>query len=402
MAKKTALISGAGIAGPTLAYWLLRRGFEPLLVERAPKFRSGGYVVDFWGIGFDVAEQMELIPTLREVGYVNDRIVFVRQDGSRRSTFGGDALRRTLGDRFLSIQRGDLARAIYQTIEHETKTVFGDEIVGMTPHSDGVEVRFKRSAACSFDVVIGADGLHSAVRREMFGCERGERYLGYYVSTFVTDGYSRRDEHTYLSYAAPGRQISRFALRGNRTGFLFVFARPDKDTGFARDMASQKRTLIETFSNEPWVEWPQIKSHLEACDDLYFDAVSQIELPAWSRGRVALVGDAAYCPSLLAGEGSAFAMAGAYLLAGELQRAGGDYARAFAAYEQAFRPFVERKQRSARAFASSFTPSTALGLFVRDGVLRLGAIRVVADSLLRRFVVDRFELPAYDPAQPAP
>jgi 2-polyprenyl-6-methoxyphenol hydroxylase-like FAD-dependent oxidoreductase len=116
---------------------------------------------------------------------------------------------------------------------------------------------------------------------------------------------------------------------------------------------------------------------------------------------VALVGDAAYCPSLLAGEGSAFAMAGAYILAGELQRSGGDYARAFAAYEQSFRPFIERKQRSARAFASSFTPATALGLFVRDVVLRLGAIPVVADSLLRRFVVDRFELPAYDPAQSA-
>jgi 2-polyprenyl-6-methoxyphenol hydroxylase-like FAD-dependent oxidoreductase len=403
MAKKTVLISGIGIAGPTLAYWLWRRGFEPVLIERAPKLRAGGYVIDFWGVGFEVAERMELIPTLRDVGYMNDRIVFVRQDGRIRSAFGGNALRRTLGDRFLSIQRGDLARAIYETIKHETETVFGDEIIGMAQDADHVEVRFKRGTARSFDFVIGADGLHSPLRTGMFDWRESiERYLGYYVAVFVTGGYSKRDEHTYLSYAAPGRQISRFALRGNRTGFLFAFARPYKDSAFVQDTTSQKRALIETFSHEPWVEWPEIKSHLEACDDLYFDAMSQIELPAWSRGRVALVGDAAYCPSLLAGEGSAFAMVGAYILAGELQRARSDYTRAFAAYERSFRPFIERKQRSARAFASSFVPLTSFGLFVRDVILHLGRIPIVSDFLARRFVIDRFELPIYDPVQTAP
>lgn len=172
MAKKTVLISGIGIAGPTLAYWLWRRGFEPVLIERAPKLRAGGYVIDFWGVGFEVAERMELIPTLRDVGYMNDRIVFVRQDGRIRSAFGGNALRRTLGDRFLSIQRGDLARAIYETIKHETETVFGDEIIGMAQDADHVEVRFKRGTARSFDFVIGADGLHSPLRTGMFDWRR--------------------------------------------------------------------------------------------------------------------------------------------------------------------------------------------------------------------------------------
>jgi 2-polyprenyl-6-methoxyphenol hydroxylase-like FAD-dependent oxidoreductase len=178
---------------------------------------------------------MELIPTLRDVGYMNDRIVFVRQDGRIRSAYGGNALRRTLGDRFLSIQRGDLARAIYETIKHETETVFGDEIIGMAQDADHVEVRFKRGTARSFDFVIGADGLHSPLRTGMFDWRESiERYLGYYVAVFVTGGYSKRDEHTYLSYAAPGRQISRFALRGNRTGFLFAFARPYKDSAFVQ------------------------------------------------------------------------------------------------------------------------------------------------------------------------
>jgi len=196
-----------------------------------------------------------------------------------------------------------------------------------------------------------------------------------------------------LSYAAPGRQISRYALREGRTGFLLVFDSPDKFEDPMHDVAAHKQILRETFSPTPWIEWPEIEKHLEACDDLCFDAVSQITLPGWSQGRTALVGDAAYCPSLLAGEGAAFAMAGAYILAAELERAGGDHARAFAAYEHRFRPFIERKQRSARGFASSFAPKTSLGLFVRDQVLRLCAIPVVADFLMRRFVADCFILP---------
>ena len=244
----------------------------------------------------------------------------------------------------------------------------------------------------AFDLAIGADGLHSRVREERFGPrEPLERYLGYYAASFSTAGYPKRDEHTYLSYAAPGRQISRYALREGRSAFLFVFKSRQKI--LAQDLAAQKKILRQTFSGETWIEWPEIARRLEACDELYFDAVSQIELPAWSRGRTALVGDAAYCPSLLAGEGSAFAMAGAYILARELDSAGGDHARAFSNYERRFRPFIERKQKSARAFASSFAPETSFGLFVRDQVLRLSGIPAIGDFLMGRFVADRFLLP---------
>jgi 2-polyprenyl-6-methoxyphenol hydroxylase-like FAD-dependent oxidoreductase len=395
---KSILISGAGIAGPTLAYWLLRRGFEPVLLERAPRFREGGYVIDFWGIGYDVAERMGLIPRLREAGYVNDRISFVGRNGGLRSSFGGAALRRALGDRFLTIQRGDLAHAIYGTIEHRVETLFRDSVKTIEQTSDRADVCLEHGGWRSFDLVVGADGLHLAVRAALFQNSASfERNLGYYVAVFVTRGYSKRDEHVYLSFAAPGRQISRFALREDQTGFLFVFVRTDALPDPAHDIASQKRVILKNFGHEPWVEWPEIKRHLETCEDLYFDTVTQIELPFWSVGRAALVGDAAYSPSLLAGEGAAFAMAWAYILAGELQNAQGDHASAFASYERRFRPFLERKQRSARAFASSFAPNSSLGLVVRDVVLRLGAIPPVADLLMRRFVVDRFELPGYLP-----
>ncbi len=396
MSRPTVLVSGAGIAGPTVAYWLSRRGFTPTVIEQAPHFREGGYIIDFWGVGFDVAERMGLIPDLRKAGYIVDRIVFVAEDGRQRSALGGNVLERTLGGRLLSIQRGDLARAIYRTIEHDVETIFGDSITGIRQEADGVEVTFKRASPRAFTLVIGADGLRSTLRTALFGVgDQFERYLGYYVASFFTSGYRKRDEHAYLSYAAPGRQISRYALREDRTGFLFVFESPNKIAELAHDPAAQKQILRHTFSREPWIEWPEIDRHLDACDDLYFDAVSQITLPCWSQGRAALIGDAAYCPSLLAGEGAAFAMAGAYILAAEIDRARGDYARAFAAYERCFRPFIERKQKSARAFASSFAPRTSFGLFVRDQVLRLSAIPAVANFLMRRFVADRFVLPEY-------
>ena len=394
MSRQIILISGAGIAGPTIAYWLRKRGFTPVLVERAKQFRTGGYMIDFWAVGFDVAERMGLIPVLRRAGYFINRVEFLAADGAKRSEIGGNLFARVLGERFLSIPRGDLAEAIYSTIANDVETIFDDSITAIREEAEGVEVTFEHGRPRTFDLVIGADGLHSAVRAAVFGPrEQFDRYLGYYAASFVTSGYPKRDEHTYLSYAAPGRQISRYALRDDQSAFLFVFERPQKIPELVRDAAAQKKILRQTFSREPWIEWPEIERRLEACDDLYFDPVSQIVLPAWSRGRTALVGDAAFCPSLLAGEGTAFAMAGAYILALELDRAEGDHARAFAAYERSFRPFIEDKQKSARGFASSFAPKTTFGLFVRDQVLRLSAIPGIGDFLMRRFVADRFTLP---------
>ncbi len=394
MSPQTILISGAGIAGPTLANWLLRRGFVPVLIERAPRFREGGYIIDFWGLGFDVAERMNLITALRSVGYVIDRVEFVAADGRQRSSMSANVFKRALGNRFLSIKRGDLANAIYRTIEHDVETIFGDSIAGIRQDMDCVEVTFEHGPPRTFDLVVGADGLHSVVRAEMFGrSDAFERYLGYYTASFSTPGYPKRTEHTYLTYAAPGCQISRYALRGDRTAFFIVFESESRIAELSDDVSSQKQILCQKFASKPWIEWPEIEKRLHLSDDLYFDSVSQITLPAWSRGRIALVGDAAYCPSLLAGEGSAFAMAGAYILARELESTGGDYVRAFAAYEQSFRPFIERKQKSARTFASSFAPRTRFGLVVRDHVLHLSTIHFVADFLMSRFLSDRFTLP---------
>ncbi len=348
-------------------------------------------MIDFWGVGFDVAERMDLIPRLREVGYVIDRIKFVDEKSRTRSQLGGNVLRRIIGDCFISLPRGDLAKVIFDTIAGNAEVIFDESVTAIREDSSGVEVSFERSAPRRFDLVAGCDGLHSVVRQAAFGPEQQfEKYLGYCVASFLTTNYPDRDEHCYLSYAAPARQISRYALRGNRTAFLFVFARKQSQH---RD--DPKAIVRETFGDDRWIEIPEILKRMEECDDLYFDSVSQIRMSSWSRGRTVLVGDAAYCPSLLAGEGSAFAMAGAYILAGELQRANGDHEQAFRGYEQQFRAFIERKQRGAEQFATAFAPGTRFGLVVRDVVLRAASISIVGDWLMRRYVADRFGLPQY-------
>ena len=395
MKQKSVLISGAGIAGPALAYWLWHRGFEPVLIEKAAQFREGGYMIDFWGVGYDVAERMNLIPRLRDVGYLIDRVKFVDEHGRTRSGFDAGMLRRSVGNRFFSLPRGDLASAIFDTIADRIKTIFGDSITAIYEDPDCVDVEFEHGQPRRFDFVAGCDGLHSLVRQTMWGPEREfEKYLGYYCASFITTKYPHREERTYTSYAEPGRQISRYALRGDRTAFLFIFAR-EQPLKQNPGLEGAKTILREQFAHDRWREVPEILQRLETCDDLYFDSVSQIHIPAWSKGRIVLVGDAGYCPSLLSGEGSGFAMGGAYLLAGELQRASGDHVVAYRAYEERFRDFIERKQQSAAQFATSFTPKTRLGLFVRDLVLRCTAFPPIGSWLMRRFVTDQFELPDY-------
>jgi len=396
MTGRKVLISGAGIAGPTLAYWLYRRGFEPVIVERAPRFRAGGYILDFWGVGYTVADEMGLLPTLREHGYVIDSLRYLKADGRVRAALNADAVRRAFDGRFVSIRRGDLARAIYDLVDGKVEVIFGDAVTALRRDDHGVDVTFERAGERRFDLIVGCDGLHSAVRRLAFGRqERFERYLGYFTGSFASRGYPHREPGSYVSYTAPGRQISRYALRDELSAFFFVWRRPHKLTFDPHDVDAQKRLLGEAFAADEWLERAEIFARLGAADELYFDAVSQIQMPSWSSGRITLVGDAASCPSLLAGEGSSLAMAGAYILAGELARAGGAHGAAFAAYERCFRPFIEAKQRAARRFAGSFAPKTELGLFLRDQLLKLMNVPGLGDWMLRRFAADRFQLPRY-------
>jgi 2-polyprenyl-6-methoxyphenol hydroxylase-like FAD-dependent oxidoreductase len=387
-------INGAGIAGPTLAWWLLRHGHEPVLFEKAPSPRRGGYVIDFWGLGYDIAEKMGLIPQIRELGYQVEEVRFVDTSGRKNGGFSADVFARMTRDRYTSLKRSDLAATIHGAIDGRIETVFGNSVASIEEKDDGVRLEFDHGKPRVFDLLIGADGLHSRVRELSFGPQsRFETYLGYQVAAFEVTGYPVRDELVYVSHAMPGRQVARFAMRDDRTLFLFVFQ--DEAGDGPADNDAGKAVLQHIFAKDGW-ECPQILAVMHDVEDLYFDRVSQISMDRWSKGRTALIGDAAACASLLAGEGCGLAMIEAYVLAGELARTNGDHARAFAAWQQRLSGFVSGKQDSARRFASSFAPATRWGIFVRNLATRLMNIPYFADRFIGNDLRDNLELPDYD------
>ncbi len=389
------LISGIGIAGPTLAYWLAVHGFEITLVERAPRLRGGGYMIDFWGTGFDVAERMGLLPAIKRDGYNIKQFRLVNAGGKHIGGFNVDAFRTATKGRYLSIARSDLARNIYQKIQDRCEMIFGDSIAGIKEDAAGVEVDFEHATPRRFDIVIGADGLHSRVRKLVFGNENSfEKFLGFSVAAFEAGGYQPRNDDIYVSFSPPGKQIGRISLRHDRTLFLFVFLDERGNSIDPYDTMANKKILRAQFGGLGW-ECPEILAAMESCDELYFDSVSQIRLDSWSRGRVALVGDAAFCPSLLAGQGSALAMAAAYVLAGELGKPNTTPQEAFKRYETLLRPFIVEKQTAAEKFAGSFVPKTPLGLFFRNQVMKMLSIQFILKLAMGSTLADRFKLPDY-------
>src|SRR5579863_9122084 len=328
------LISGCGVAGPALAFWLKVAGFTPTLIERASSLREGGFVIDFWGLGYDLAERMGLADGIENVGYHIGEVRIVDRHGARLAGFGTQIFGELTGGRFVTLRRSDLSRLLLERVGATTEVIFADEVAAVEERADCVQVRFKHARERTFGLVIGADGLHSGVRTLAFGPQRRfETQLGYTVAAFEVPGYRPRDENVYVIYSEPGRMVGRLALRGDRTLFLFVFADPTDLSGPAMlDLPAQKAVLRDRYDSGQW-ECPRILDELERAEELYFDRVSQIKMQAWSRGRIALTGDAAFCVSLMAGQGSALAMTAAYILAGELAQSPGRHDLAFANYE---------------------------------------------------------------------
>lgn len=389
------IINGAGIAGPALAYWLRKDGHEVVLVESAPAPRAGGYVIDFWGVGYDVAEKMGLIPQIRELGYEGAEVRFVDNRGRKRGGFSTRGLVRILNGRLTTLRRSDLARAIDGTLDARVTRIFGDSVASIEEMPICVRVGFDHASPREADLVIGADGLHSRVRGLLFGPEANfEKPLGYHVAAFEVEGYRPCDELVLVMHGVPGRQISRWSMRDDKTLFLFVFRDEYLRGASPTTEPERKAALANAFADAGW-ECPRILAAMANVRGIYFDRVSQIRMDRWTKGRVALVGDAAACVSLMAGEGSGLAMAEAYVLAGELRNCHGDYAAAFARYEERMMPFLKRKQAMAARFASSFAPRTALGVSFRNLVTRLFGVPFVADLLFRGMLSDELTLPDY-------
>ena len=387
------LIVGAGIAGPTLAYWLLRAGHEPTLVESAPELRRGGYLVDFWGAGFDVAERMGIVPQLRDRGYVFREARAVDRHGHRIASIKPSAIMGP-GQRYVSIARSDLAAVIYEALNGRVELILGDTVHTLNDDGDRVRVELLNGQARGFDLVVGADGLHSRVRRLAFGPDaQFEKYLGIVISAFEAKGYPQRDELIAMMYAEVGFQAVRITLGGD--GTLFLLSVRYQGMVPTDDRAAQQALLRARLGGKGW-ETPAMLDLMPLSDTFYFDSVSQIRMPSWSRGRVALVGDAAACPSFLAGQGSALAMVESYTLAAELAHSG-DHRDAFARYEQRLARFLRSKQDAAKGLGLAFAPNSPRQLFVRNTAMRLMGLPKMADLLMGRSFKDAVELPTFAP-----
>ena len=370
MTPRTVLISGAGVAGPTLALLLARHGFQPTVVERAQGLRSSGNPVDVRGPALPVAERLGVMPALRAAATQATTMVVINESGREVTRMPMPSNRDAAGGREVELPRGDLSAVLTAAVGDEAEFLFDDTITALSQDADGVDVTFDRAAPRRFDLVVGADGLHSTVRRLAFGPETEfAQHLGVYVATMpFEEGSSVEHLHDVLMYNAPGRLVAIHPSTG-RGGAAFIF-RGEAVPGFDhRDTEQHKRILAEAYAGIGW-RVPELLERVREADDLYFDSVSMVRVPGWSRGRITLLGDAASCVSLF-GDGSTLAMAGAATLADALDAGGGDHEAAFRRYEAEHRRLVEPKQRNVGRAAALLVPKTRLGIAARNLLARL-------------------------------
>jgi 2-polyprenyl-6-methoxyphenol hydroxylase-like FAD-dependent oxidoreductase len=372
------LISGASIAGPVLAYWLTRHGFEVTVVERAPTLRkTGGHAVDLFRPAMEISDKMGVLPRIEELATGTDRLTMYREGRPRPTEVDLTKLVGVASDRHVEIMRDDLSEIYYDAARDDVEYLFGDSITDIG--HDG-EVTFERSAARTFDVVVGADGLHSNVRRLVFGEEAGlTRFIGGYLAV-VSAPKALAKPNEMVGHIGVGRLVAVYTaehLDDARVVFMFRSKeQPDYDY---RDSLRQKALLREAFADMH----PRVDGWLGEIDDtpaFYFDAISQLRMDIWSRRRVTLVGDAGYCPGPAVGGSTSLAVLGAYVLAGELARADGDHLRAFAAYELQMREPVHLSRGFARAAAKTIIPGSRAGVWALTRGIQLISLMPAALS----------------------
>ncbi len=343
MKNRNILISGAGIAGLTLAYWLKKFGFSPVLVEKHPSLRTEGYKLDIRGRAVDVVKRMGLQQTIFEARTEIQKALFVDPSGKIKETNPDLCGVRVEGD--LEIVRGRLCQILFDHTG-DVQYLFGDSIKAVSQHEEGIEVEFEKEKPKLFDLLIGTDGLHSRVRRLGFGEECNFlRELGLYTSFYSIPNFLNLDR-IEIEYYAPRKFCIAYCPRDGlaKAGFAFSSTRPMVDLP---DQTHQQEFLKEIFVNEGW-EIPRLLSFMKEAPDFYFDCMAQIHMSQWTKGRIALVGDAGYAVSPIAGQGTSVALVGAYVLAGELAEAKGDYKLAYQRYEENLRHFIEKNQKLAQ------------------------------------------------------
>ncbi|WP_181777338.1 FAD-dependent monooxygenase [Amycolatopsis pittospori] len=387
------LISGASVAGPALAFWLNRHGFDVTVVERAPSLRPGGQAVDLRGTAKEVARRMGLDERIRAACTDSKGETLVDRNNRTKATLRADDLG---GDGLIAeieILRGDLSEVLYEATREKTEYVFGDRITALDDGADGVDVTFDSGSRRTFDLVIGADGLHSGVRALAFGEEsRFVRHLGAYLTFFTVPNHLGLQDWA-LGYNDVGRSAG---IRGIHDGkeamAYFGFAADDIEYDY-RDVEAQKAMVRRFASGMEW-EVPWLLEQLDDAPDFYFDSCAQVVMDSWSRGRIGLLGDSAFCPSPLSGQGTSLAFVGAYVLAGELAA---DFDNGLERYEAVMRDFVEKTQAMGRANAKTVFAKSRWAVRAQHLALRAMHLKPIAALVSRKMqdVVSGIDLPDY-------
>ncbi|RKS07220.1 2-polyprenyl-6-methoxyphenol hydroxylase-like FAD-dependent oxidoreductase [Nocardiopsis sp. Huas11] len=384
-ATRSALIVGGGIAGLAAALRLHQAGWRVRIIERAAQRRGGGYAVAFAGIGYDAAERMGVLPDLLDRHITPDALVYVKKDGTESFTVPGPTVRAMAGERNLNILRGDIEDVFYQNVCEHAEFTYGTTVERIEQDADGVRATLSDGTEATADLLIGADGLHSATRAQVFGPESDyRRDLRHMVGVFMLDHLPvGLAPGATASVTDTGRTLAVIDLGENGAAAFFGYRSDESD----RELAEGPHTAIpRAYADMGWVA-PQVLEQLATAKDVYFDTVSQMEVDGWSRGRVVLLGDAAWCVTLFAGYGSALAVGGADALGTALEEHPDDIAAALAAWEGRIRPEAERKQRLGRQVKGLYAPKDPFRLWLRDLPLRMASNPLMSRFLRRRLQI---------------
>jgi 2-polyprenyl-6-methoxyphenol hydroxylase-like FAD-dependent oxidoreductase len=381
MTSKRAVILGAGIAGLAAALRLRQTGWEPVVVERAPARRRGGYALHLFGLGYDAAERMGILPTLTERDFGALNLISISPNGRRRFTVPGPAIQGLFGGRNLTLLRSDVEAVLYEAVRDTVQIRFGTTIQAVTQDPAGVHITLF-DGTLDADLLIGADGRHSPVRELLFGPEAGFRTdLGHVIAASSPQQPPvGLPERSVMTLNVPGRTANLLNPGSGRAAVLLAYTSPDPAAELA---AGPQAALRKAFGDLDGVV-PDVLAQLDHAESVNFDTGSQITVSSWSRGRVVLLGDAAWLPSVFAGYGASLAVGGADLLAAALQRHPGDVPAALTAWEAQLRPEVTRRQQQGRDRAHQQLTASRLVRLRGELPLRLAALGPVAGLLERR------------------